>query len=124
VAEKEPWCEGAEPYVQVGLMLMEDAEGELQRNSSNQGAMKMLLELKHQFNIIDPWEDFDKYELLILPDYRRISDDTAAKLKSFIKKGGSLLLSHEATLDPEAKRFQCQNWALNIFNLQSIARTT
>jgi len=107
VAEKEPWCKGAKPYVQIGILLLEGASGKLERNDSNEGAMKMLLELKHQFNITDPREDFHKYELLVLPDTGRIDQITVAKLGAFLQKGGSLLLSYEATLEPETKEFLC-----------------
>jgi len=107
VAEKEPWCEGAEPYVQVAVLLLEDAEGDLQRNDSSEGATKILMELKHQFNVIDPWEDFDRYQLIVLPDSGLISCETAEKLDRYIAKGGSLLLSHEATLDAQTRLFRC-----------------
>jgi hypothetical protein len=109
VAEKECWCEGAEPITEVAILLMEDAALGLQRNDSNEGAMKMLLELKHQFNIIDPLEDFSKYKVIILPDAGKISEETATKLKEYMHKKGSVLLSHEATLDPETRYFKCPN---------------
>lgn len=107
VAEKEPWCKEAKPYTQVAVLLMENDEGEFERNDSNQGAMKMLLEMKHQFNIIDPEGDFSKYELLILPDTGRISKETADRLEGYLREGGSLLVTHEATLDAEFELFLC-----------------
>jgi hypothetical protein len=107
ITEKEPWCKDVEPCVEIAILLLEDDEGELQRNDSNEGAMKMLLELKYQFNIIDPWEDFSKYKLIILPDFGKVSNDTVSKLNRYLDIGGSIILSHEATMNSDSKNFEC-----------------
>jgi len=107
VASKEPWCVDAKPKVQVAILVLESPEGSLEMSEASEGAMKMLLELKHQFNIIDPEEDFQKYEVLILPDTGRISEETVTKLQGFLDARGKLLLSYEATLNHETKEFSC-----------------
>jgi len=107
VAEKEEWCKGAEPYVEMAILLLKNEKGDLCVNDSNTGAMKILLESKYQFNIIDPWEDFKKYKLLILPDSGIVDEETIKKLDEYLRSGGSLIISHEATLDPTSKKFRC-----------------
>src|SRR5206468_2224415 len=47
------------------------------------GAVRMLTQLKHQFDIIDRAADFDRYELLILPDAVQMDDALVRKLRRY-----------------------------------------
>jgi hypothetical protein len=108
VKSKEPWCAGAEPVVEVAVVNLPQAEEPGHRiaiNSAAEGAAKMLLELKHQFNIELPTGDFAKYKVLILPDNGTIDEDLRRRLKFFIQKGGRILLSFKAGLNSQSNEF-------------------
>ena len=72
IAQREPWLEGATSHTQVAVLQAEERPvgmgGRIQVSEAEQGAVRMLTQLKHQFDLIDAEEDFGRYELLVLPD--------------------------------------------------------
>jgi hypothetical protein len=110
VEKCEPWCIGAEPAAEIGVMLLsasdeDNAQGPLpgpdSMPTSADGAGRMLHELKHQFNLIYPDADLRKYRVVILPDAGRLSAATGKSLAAYVAKGGAVIFSHQATLDGE-----------------------
>ncbi|MCS7252828.1 MAG: alpha-L-fucosidase [Armatimonadota bacterium] len=99
VASKERWCIGAEPLTQIALLMI-DAP-----SLSDYGACRMLMELHHQFDVIDPSHDFRKYELIIVADDGAPDNELVRKLRRFIGDGGKLLLSYKALLDEHTCQF-------------------
>ena len=65
----------------------------------------MLLELKHQFNLIYPDTDLTDYKVVILPDRGVLDARLEKALKSFLAKGGAVVASYQASL--QAGRFRC-----------------
>ena len=70
-----------------------------------EGALRMMLELHHQFDFIDASDDLSKYKLLILPDNAPIDDAMSRKISSYIKQGGKLIASYKSGFDEASERF-------------------
>jgi hypothetical protein len=100
----EPYCIGAKPLADIGVLLLPDAvdgpqAGELQMNPSYEGAAAMLMALKQQWNGETPDRDnLEQYKLLILPDRGQLDEGLRRRLESYLDAGGAVLFSHEATL--------------------------
>lgn len=105
VEAKEPWCAGAQPVTEVALLLVEKSCHKSVRNDSDEGAGKMLLELHHQFDVVDAEADWSGYKVLVIADRGRPDPELVGRLRDYLRKGGKLLLSHEALLDPETREF-------------------
>ncbi len=105
VEAKEPWCRDAEPQTDVALVLVERANHKTVRNDSDEGAVKMLLELHHQFDVLDADADWSGYSALVMADRGRPNIVLTERLRRYLRDGGKLLLSHEALLDPDAREF-------------------
>lgn len=105
VEAKDPWCAGAQPVTEVALVLVEKSNHKAVRNDSDEGAGKMLLELHHQFDVLDSEADWSGYKVLVIADRGRPDPALTTRLKNYLRIGGKLLLSHEALLDPEANEF-------------------
>lgn len=108
VEEKEPWCEGAYPITEIGVFTAEEfyatgKAGEIP--GASEGAARMLMELGYQFDFIDSDSEFERYELLLLPDVIPVNERFAQKLSAYLKKGGKLISTFESGLDPEKERF-------------------
>ncbi|MDP9362826.1 MAG: beta-galactosidase trimerization domain-containing protein [Chloroflexota bacterium] len=102
----EPWCVGAEPVPDVGVLLAETGPRfGVRGREVDEGAMRMLLELHRPFQFLDAAADLSPYPVLIAPDLLPVDDALAAKLADFLDAGGALLLSHRAGLAPEGDRF-------------------
>jgi hypothetical protein len=86
-----PRTRGPDKYVLEGEVFGVD--------DSLAGAVKLLLEEKVQFGVIDPWMDFSKYRLLIIPDRGLLDDEVRSNLSQYISSGGRVLLSYRATLE-------------------------
>ena len=108
VEEKEPWCEGAYQIAEIGVFTAEEfyatgKAGEIP--GASEGAARMLMELGYQFDFIDSDSEFERYELLLLPDVIPVNERFAQKLSAYLKKGGKLISTFESGLDPEKGRF-------------------
>jgi hypothetical protein len=71
----------------------------------DQGFTNMLVELHHQFDVLDTGADYSPYSLIIVPDEIRPEPEVLAKLERFVAAGGALIVSHESLLDPTSKQF-------------------
>jgi len=107
VEEKEKWCIGAENIADVAILSLEAIgvnedkakSGANDRSGkSDAGAVRILLEGKFLFDVIDLEEDFNKYKVVILPDKVRITPDLKAKLENFFKNGGKVFATGESGL--------------------------
>src|SRR5213593_258860 len=99
VEAREPWLRDAKPITDIAVLQMpEQPMGQAARirvAGAEEGAIRMLTQLKHQFDLADGASDFEKYALLVLPDGVRLENDAALtkKVRQFLKRGGSLLAS-------------------------------
>lgn len=112
VDQKMPWCVDAEPLIDIGVVTPEAFEGPLpQRNKKMKappaafGAVRMLQELRHQFDLIDAGQDFGRYKVLVLPDEVPITNELRTKLEQYVEAGGSLLASYRSGLNPQGAEF-------------------
>lgn len=111
VEAKEPWCKDVDNVADVALLSLESLDvyynsgGESRTNSSDNGAVRMLLEGKILFDVIDWEHDFHRYKVLILPDHAAIDDHLQAKLRAFVQQGGKILASGRSGMDPQYQRF-------------------
>ncbi|MFH1741289.1 MAG: beta-galactosidase trimerization domain-containing protein, partial [bacterium] len=104
VEEKEPWCREARPVTEIGVFSPEEFTGS-QCPPSAVGAVRILQEGAHQFDLIDTRSDFSKYKVLILPDVITVSDDLADRIERFVAGSGALIASHHSGLNKEHNQF-------------------
>lgn len=108
VAAKEPWCAAARPLAELGVLLTTSrtAIGDVNKAAeADEGALRMLLELRHQFEVIDREADFTRYRVLICPDVVSFDDQLADKIRSYLSQGGKLLLTGASGLTPHGAAF-------------------
>jgi len=101
IEEREPWLEGAVPVTQIGLFAAEN-HARPAFSTTTEGAVRMLTQLRHQFDIIDWESDWDRYDLLVLQDYVRVDAAFADRLNAYISKGGKVLATGNSGLTEDA----------------------
>ena len=102
----EPWLHGVEPVKEIGVLLAKTGpRGQVAGRESDEGAMRMLMELHRPFQFLDAAADFSGYQVLIAPDRVPFDPGLAAKVSAYLDGGGALLLSHRAGLKPAGDRF-------------------
>lgn len=107
VEEKEPWCEGAESITEIAVYHEEEQlQGIVNSHPTGLwGASKILLEGGFQYDVVDSYSDISKYKVVILPDRIPVSENLKVKLESFVRKGGSIIISFESGMDAGKKEF-------------------
>ncbi len=100
VEEKEPWCRGARPVTDMAVFSPEECNGEMVSPPAS-GAVRMLQEGFHQFDLVDSRSDLSAYKVVILPDVISVSPELADILTSYLAKGGALIASHQS--GPESR---------------------
>ncbi len=116
VEKKEPWCAGARPVVEIGVLTPEEFLGGSSRNipAAAHGVTRMFQELAYQFDILDSQSDFSGYKLLVLPDEIPVSPALAAKIEKFVAGGGALLASFESGLKPDKSDFALRSLGVRL----------
>ena len=104
----DPWYRGAVNPVDLAVLFSGIAA-----TTSTKSAVRMLCELKMQFDCIDELNDWSKYKVIVLPDDILLTESLRAKVAEFLKNGGKILATGESGLDPEKKAF-CfeQEWGV------------
>lgn len=87
----DEWSE-ALPMADIAIVYPSD-DRNLRRSPHTRSAVRMLEELKMQFDIVlaDCGKSWDPYKLLILPENVKVTPILAEKVRDFIKKGGAFL---------------------------------
>ncbi|MCX8082820.1 MAG: alpha-L-fucosidase [bacterium] len=80
---------------------------------SVQGATRMLMELKYQFDISDGLDDISKYNVVVLPDNIVINDKLKDKLERHLEKGGVLISSAYSCVDRDKKKFVLDEYKIS-----------
>jgi hypothetical protein len=91
----EPYLEQAVPVTEAALL----GSGDAPCNEVNYGWVKLLNELRVQFDIVEretKWEE--RYAMLVLPENLWVDQALASRLQTFIADGGAVLIAHKAGL--------------------------
>lgn len=122
VEAREPWCTDVTPLTEIGLLTSEEFDHEkgkflaaLEGQSDTMiGAVRMLQELKLQFDVITSDRDFSNYRLLILPDQIPADPELVAKLRQYLQGGGRLIASGSSLIDQETKTVALQEMGVEL----------
>ena len=106
VEEREPWLDNVKSVADIAILSEEAAanyygSAKIMHHSgadADAGAVRIMLEGKYLFDVIDTDQPLDSYRLLILPDHIRLDAKLTAKIKDFTSKGGKVLATGESGL--------------------------
>lgn len=102
----EPYVEDAVFLSQIGLVV--DPELGDKPGNSGIGATRALQQLRQQFDVIAPSADFDKYEMLIIPETTKLNDTAKGEIQEFIKNDGAVIFCGNSALDSEGNPLLCE----------------
>lgn len=91
----EPHLENTKKCADIGVVV--SADFYTKDTVSDEGVLRMLMQLHYQFDLITITDDLSKYQLLILPDNVRIDEEFNTKLSSYLSTGGHILATNKST---------------------------
>ena len=107
VEKCEPWVAGSQPLPDIGVIVATHGgsshEGEF--SEADRGVLHVLEQCHHQFEFLDKSCDPSLYDLVILADEVRVDAQLAAKLRSYVRGGGKLLVTDRSGLDEASGDF-------------------
>jgi hypothetical protein len=104
VATREPWLVGAKSVAQIGLFQTHISETFKNVQGTDEGATRMLTQLKQQFDVVEAHSDWSRYALLILPDAVRVDEALAQRLADYVKGGGKIFASGTSGLSDDGTK--------------------
>ena len=114
VEQKERWCDDVTAVADVGVLSVEAITGQNGHpdNIATTGAVRMMLEGKYLFDILDLQSDMTPYKVIILPDVVTIGPALKQKLDAYVAGGGKILASGDSCIDFAERKmlydFGCQ----------------
>jgi hypothetical protein len=106
VEEREPWCVDTVNRAEIGLLSLEAVTqrglvGRAEKNViPDEGAVRVLLEGRFTFDVLDMESDFSDYRLLVLPDAIPVNDRLRDKINDYVAGGGRVLLTGKSGVGP------------------------
>ena len=107
VAQKEPYCRGARFVADIGVLTPEQFAGpgaSRTISGSLTGAVRMLQEGCHQFDVIDTLCDFTQYKLIVMPDSIVVDETLEERIREYLSDGGTVIASHRTGWDDAESR--------------------
>lgn len=107
VADREDWAAGSVNRADIALLSVEAAShpslaGRPEHHvNADEGAVRVLLEGKFAFDVVDLESDFSLYRLVILPDVVTVDAELKAKIDAYVAQGGRVLLTGASGIDAD-----------------------
>jgi len=100
VAAREPWCLDATSVAEIGLFQVPTGPevGIARTSGTDEGAVRMLAQLKLQFDVVVASSALERYRLIILPDCIRIDAALGKRLAAYVRAGGCVLATGSSGL--------------------------
>jgi hypothetical protein len=109
----EPWFDNAKNITEVAIVYPGTIEN-IRNDGQLKSAVRMLSELKQQFDVVTLFSDWSKYKVLVIPDNITFNDEVARRIKSHIAAGKAVITSGSSGLDKEKKHFVLgKEWGVN-----------
>jgi len=99
----EPWCKDAVSKTDIGVLFVKDPAYMGKTGQPNEGVVRALTQLRHQFDFLPLDADLSAYKLVIVPEGHVIDANLKAKLTRYLKAGGSLLVCGTSAVAQDGK---------------------
>lgn len=120
IKDREPWLQDASTVAEAAVLQIE-GYGRPTTPGVLEGAVRMLQQLRIQFDIVPAGSRLDRYDLLVLPDEARLDDRLAGQIDAYVASGGRLLASGTSGLDETGTRSLLKCLPIRPHGLRTVA---
>lgn len=100
----EPWYDNAKNITEIAIVYPRKVEN-IRGDRRLKSAVRILSELKQQFDVVTTFSDWSKYEVLVIPDDITFNEEIAQRIKAHIAAGKAVIASGASGLDKEKTHF-------------------
>ncbi|MCX6984610.1 MAG: alpha-L-fucosidase [Lentisphaerae bacterium] len=100
----EPWFDNAENLTEIAVVYPGTIR-QIRFDKQLRGAVRMLCELKQQFDIVTEFSDWSKYKLFVIPDDVTLNAETTRRVKAHLASGKAVISSGSSGMNPEKTQF-------------------
>jgi len=100
----EPWFDNAKNITEIAIVFP-FSTAQIRSDPVLRSAVRMLSELKMQFDVVTTFSDWSRYKVLILPDNIIFSEDVARRVNAHIAAGKAVISTGVSGLDKDKTRF-------------------
>jgi len=101
---RELWYDKAKNITEMAVVSSETSIG-IGHSKVIKSVVRMLSELKQQFDVVNEFSDWSKYNILIIPDNVIFNDEITRRVKAHIAARKAVISSGSSGLDKEMKQF-------------------
>ncbi|MBR6372944.1 MAG: beta-galactosidase trimerization domain-containing protein [Victivallales bacterium] len=105
VRQYDKWAFGAWKDNDIAVVAVRGPEGSAPMSKILQSTVRMLTELKVQFDVVTTYIPWDKYKLLIFPDNVLFTDEIASRVRQHIARGGKVFATGTSGLKVDNSGF-------------------
>jgi len=118
----EKWTNNTKYISEIGVLRNKSTYNNASLEAYHCGASRILSELKYDFDIITEDMDFDRFNVIILPDEIKMTDKLKEKISAHLKGGKKVISSGFSGLNPNISEFALKEW--DFVKLDGIDNTT
>ena len=100
----DPWFDNAKNITEIAIVYPATI-GHIRGDPQLKSAVRMLSELKQQFDVVTTFSDWTKYKILVIPDDIIFNDEVARRVKAHITAGKAVIATGVSGLDKEKTHF-------------------
>lgn len=119
----DPWTDDAKPVTEIAMPMIYPYPGYdmlspklrpvfMDNYDAVRGGARMLCELKQQFDIPSYYASWDKYDVIVLPDFIPPTEEFKKRIRAHLDKGGKVIATAWSGLDKENKQFAFSEWGV------------
>jgi hypothetical protein len=114
IKKLEPWLDQAAPVTEAALIFPSIALEQLQQQYIF-GLTKLMIESRLQFDIIETGQEWERYNLVVVPDELMPYNKTIERLHQYIIKGGSVIVCHNGGLQADTKQSWLERYGMKYY---------
>jgi hypothetical protein len=112
IQKMEPWFNHAKNITEIAIVYRNNIHN-IRDDEQLRSAVRMLSELKQQFDVVTEFSDWSKYKLLVIPDDILFTEEISRRVKNHINAGRAVISSGSSGLNQEKSKFVLEKeWGL------------
>ena len=112
----EPWFNKAKNFTEIAIVYPKSI-AEIRCSKSLSGTVRMLCELKQQFDIVTEFSEWEKYQVLIIPDDVIFNEEVSRRVRAHLAGGKAVIASAWSGVDSGKKNFVLEKeWGIKLKN--------